>query len=70
MHCSRKEPTVIKSIAMSACVAGAMLLAGAEANACGKGGDGLFAAPVTLQSETSALQPAPKDQSTAPQNGK
>ena len=70
MHCSRKEPTVIKSIAMSACVAGAMLLAGADAHACGKGGDELLADPLTLQSATGDLQPAPKDQSTAPQNGK
>ena len=61
---------MIKSIAMTACIAVMMLVAGAGANASSRGGDELFAAPVTLQSETSALQPAPKDQSTAPQNGK
>jgi hypothetical protein len=61
---------VIKYLAMSACVAGAMLLAGTGAHACGDGGEELFASPMTLQSETSAPQPAPKDQSTPQQVGK
>jgi hypothetical protein len=61
---------VIKSLAMFACVAGAMLLAGTGANACGDGGEDLLSSPTTLQSETSAPQPGPKDQSTAQQVGK
>jgi hypothetical protein len=55
---------------MFACVAGAMLLAGTGANACGDGGEDLLSSPTTLQSETSAPQPGPKDQSTAQQVGK
>ena len=61
---------MIKSLATSACVAAAMLLAVTGANACGDGGEDLFASPMTLQSETGAPQPAPKDQSTAQQVGK
>jgi len=59
---------VIKSIAMSACIAVVMLAAGSGANASGRGGDELFAGAPTLESETSA--PAPKDHATTEQNGK
>jgi len=68
IHRSPQEPTVIKSIAMTACIAVMMLVAGAGANASSRGGDELFAGAPTLESETSA--PAPKDHATTEQNGK
>jgi hypothetical protein len=58
---------VIKSLAIIACVAGVMLVAGAGANACG---EEFLASPTPLQSETSGPEPAPKDVSTVQQAGK
>lgn len=70
INCSSKEPTVAKYLAVIACVASLMLMAGAGANACGDGGEELLASPEIVQLETNAPQPAPKDQWTAPQGGK
>jgi hypothetical protein len=69
MSLSGKEPTVIKSLAMIACVVGVTLLASAGADARGNGGEDLFATPVSLESE-SAPQTGTKDRGISEQGGK
>jgi hypothetical protein len=67
MSLSGKEPTVIKSLAMIACVVGVTLLASAGADA--SSGEDLFATPVSLESE-SAPQTGTKDRGISEQGGK
>ena len=61
---------MIKSLAVIACVAGATLVAGGGASACGNGAKEVLASPVSIQLEASVPQPAPKDQWTAQQEAK
>jgi len=70
ISCSSQEPTVIKCLAVIACVVGVTLLAGAGANACGSAGEKLLASPASVQSEAGLPQPAPKDQESTQQEGK